>query len=138
MQGKEMERPKLEKQWERSIQRENKKRAARAKKLEALGYEFNAPEVKSVTEAKAIAEAEEAPKAIEAPPAAAEVEAEAAPVESAVEESAIGESTVEEPKAEVEATPAKKATRGRGRPAKTPQKAAAAAETPRKTRRTRA
>lgn len=135
MQGKEMERPKLEKQWERSIQRENKKRAARAKKLEALGYEFNAPEVKSVTEAKAIAEAEEAPKAIEAPPAAAEAEAEAeaAPVENAVEESA-----VEEPKAEVEATPAKKATRGRGRPAKTPQKAAAAAETPRKTRRTRA
>lgn len=135
MQGKEMERPKLEKQWERSIQRENKKRAARAKKLEALGYEFNAPEVKSVTEAKAIAEAEEAPKAIEAPPAAAEAEAEAeaAPVEAAVEESA-----VEEPKAEVEATPAKKATRGRGRPAKTPQKAAAAAETPRKTRRTRA
>lgn len=133
MQGKEMERPKLEKQWERSIQRENKKRAARAKKLEALGYEFNAPEVKSVTEAKAIAEAEEAPKAIEAPPAAAEAEAEAAPVEAAVEERA-----VEEPKAEVEATPAKKATRGRGRPAKTPQKAAAAAETPRKTRRTRA
>lgn len=135
MQGKEMERPKLEKQWERSIQRENKKRAARAKKLEALGYEFNAPEVKSVTEAKAIAEAEEAPKAIEAPPAAAEAEAEAeaAPVENAVEKS-----TAEEPKAEVEATPAKKATRGRGRPAKTPQKAAAAAETPRKTRRTRA
>lgn len=135
MQGKEMERPKLEKQWERSIKRENKKRAARAKKLEALGYEFNAPEVKSVTEAKAIAEPEEAPKAIEAPPPAAEAEAEAeaAPVESAVEES-----TIEEPKAEVEATPAKKATRGRGRPAKTPQKAAVAAETPRKTRRTKA
>lgn len=128
MQGKEMERPKLEKQWERSIKRENKKRAARAKKLEALGYEFNAPEVKSVTETKAIAEPEEAPKAIEAPPPAAEAEAEAAPVEN----------TVEEPKAEVEATPAKKATRGRGRPAKTPQKAAAVAETPRKTRRTKA
>lgn len=130
MQGKEMERPKLEKQWERSIKRENKKRAARAKKLEALGYEFNAPEVKSVTEAKAIAEPEEAPKAIEAPPPAAEAEAEA--------EAAAVENTVEEPKAEVEATPAKKATRGRGRPAKTPQKAAAVAETPRKTRRTKA
>lgn len=128
-----MERPKLEKQWERSINRENKKRAARAKKLEALGYEFNAPEVKSVTEAKAIAEAEEAPKAIEAPPAAVEAKAEPAPVENAVEES-----PVEEQKAEVEATPAKKATRGRGRPAKTPQKAAAAAEMPRKTRRTKA
>lgn len=131
MQGKEMERPKLEKQWERSINRENKKRAARAKKLEALGYEFKAPEVRSVTDVKAIAAPEEAPKAIEAPPAAAE--AEAVPVETAVEES-----TVKEPKAEVEATPAKKATRGRGRPAKTPQKAAAAAETPRKTRRTKA
>ena len=132
MQGKEMERPKLEKQWERSIKRESKKRAARAKKLEALGYEFNAPELKSVTEAKAIAEAE-APKAIEAPPPAAEPEAEAAPVTDAAEES-----TVEKPQAEAEATPVKKATRGRGRPAKTPQKAAATAETPRKTRRTKA
>ena len=133
MQGKEMERPKLEKQWERSIQRENKKRAARAKKLEALGYEFNAPELKSVSEAKAIAAPEEAPKAIEAPPTAVEAEAEAAPVGDAIEES-----TVVEPKAEAEATPAKKATRGRGRPAKTPQKAAATAETPRKTRRAKA
>lgn len=130
MQGKEMERPKIEKQWERSINRENKKRAARAKKLEALGYEFNAPELKSATEAKAIAEPEEAPKAIEAPPA--KTETEAAPAEI------VEESPVEEPKEEVEATPAKKATRGRGRPAKTPQKAAATAETPRKTRRTKA
>lgn len=128
MQGKEMERPKLEKQWERSIQRETKKRAARAKKLEALGYEFNAPELKSVTEAKAIAGQEE-PKAIEAPPPAAEPEAEAAPAKEAVEESSVEKA---------EATPAKKPTRGRGRPAKTPQKAAATTETPRKTRRTKA
>lgn len=142
MQGKEMERPKLEKQWERSIKRENKKRAARAKKLEALGYEFNAPELKSVTEAKAIAGPEE-PKAIEAPPAT-EPEADTAPVEAAPVEAAIEESPVEKAEAEVEAeaeaeaTPVKKATRGRGRPAKTPQKAAATTETPRKTRRTKA
>ncbi|KAI3394281.1 hypothetical protein diail_2928 [Diaporthe ilicicola] len=132
MQGKEMERPKLEKQWERSINLENKKRAARAKRLEALGYEFNAPELKSVTEAKAIADREEAPKAIEAPPPAAEAQTETTPAQN------VEESTVEEQKEDVEATPAKKATRGRGRPAKTPQKVAAAAETPRKTRRTKA
>lgn len=130
MQGKEMERPKLEKQWERSIKRENKKRAARAKKLEALGYEFNAPELKSVTEAKGIAGQEE-PKAIEAPPPAAEPEPEA---EAALAKTAVEESAVEK----AEATPAKKPTRGRGRPAKTPQKAAATTETPRKTRRTKA
>lgn len=132
MQGKEMERPKLEKQWERSIKRENKKRAARAKKLEALGYEFNAPELKSVTEAKAAVEQGEAPKAIEAPPPATEAETEAvAPAEN------VEEATVEDAKEDVEAEPAKKATRGRGRPAKAP-KAAAVAETPRKTRRTKA
>jgi nucleolar protein 15 len=131
-----MERPKLEKQWERSIKRENKKRAARAKKLQALGYEFNAPELKSVTEAKTVAGAE-APKAVEPPPPAAEPEAEAVLTKEAVEE-AVEEGIAEKPQAEVEATPAKKATRGRGRPAKTPQKAAATAETPRKTRRTKA
>lgn len=127
MQGKEMERPKLEDQWTRKIQRENKKRAVRAKNLEALNYKFNAPEVKSVADAaaaKAIkAPEEEAPKAIEAPPTAETKTA--APAEA-----------VEEPKEEAEEqkdeeTPAKK-PRGRGRPAKTPPKTAKATETPKK------
>lgn len=125
MQGKEMERPKLEDQWSRKIQRENKKRAVRAKNLAALGYEFKAPEVKSVVAAKAItAPEEEAPKAIEAPPAATPVQAGEGEGE-AVEES------------KEEATPAK-TPKGRGRPAKTTTKAAKASEAPRKTRKTKA
>lgn len=130
-----MERPMLESKWNRKIAKEKKRRADRAKQLEALGYEFTAPELKSTDAAKAIAAPEtaeeeltkvveeaktEAIKAIEAPPAA-DKEAEATPDTPAEEK-------------EQESTP-KPAKRGRGRPAKTPQKAA---ETPRKTRRTKA
>lgn len=101
-----MERPLVEDKWSRKIAKENKRRADRAKKLEALGYDFSAPEVKEVEAAKAIAalEAKEqtsdveesAVKAIEAPAT------EAAPVEVA----------------EADATPMP-AKRGRGRPPKT-------------------
>lgn len=127
MQGKEMERPKLEDQWTRKIQRENKKRAVRAKNLEALGYKFNAPEVKSVADAvaaKAItAPEEETPKAIEAPPAAEPKVAAPAEVVEESKEEADGQKD--------EASPVKK-PRGRGRPAKTPTKTAKATETPKK------
>lgn len=129
MESRSMERPMLEDKWARRINKENKRRADRAKKLQSLGYEFSAPEVKPVDAAKAIAAqdaveeavteaiteavteaAEEPTKAIEAPPAA-----------EAVEDAA----------KEQEMTP-QPAKRGRGRPAKTPQKAT---ETPRKTSR---
>lgn len=135
MQGKEMERPKLEDQWSRKIQRENKKRAARAKNLQALGYEFNAPEVKKVAAAKAItAPGEEAPKAIEAPPAA---ETEAATPAKAPAKSgkrkAVDELKEEAQEDKATASPAKK----RGRPAKT-QTPTKKEETPKKTRKTKA
>lgn len=104
-----MQRPMIEDKWSRKITKENKRRADRAKNLEALGYVFSAPEVKGVGVAKSIAahETEEqveqpAPKAIEAPPAA---EA-AAAAEDADEATAAA------------ATP-KPAKRGRGRPPKT-------------------
>lgn len=117
MEGKQMERPLVEDKWSRKIAKENKRRADRAKKLEALGYEFSAPQVKDVEAAKALAapQSEEqevdaerpAVQAIEAPPAA-----EAAPVEDA------------EVKAEADAdvdseTISRPAKRGRGRPPKT-------------------
>lgn len=134
-----MERPMLESKWDRKIAKEKKRRADRAKQLEALGYEFAAPELKSTAAAKAITAPETAEEevtkvideakteVIEAPPAAVK-EAEATP-EAPVEE--------QEKEQEQESTP-KPAKRGRGRPAKTPQKAATVAETPRKTRRTKA
>lgn len=115
MEGKQMQRPLVEDKWTRKIAKENKRRADRAKKLEAVGYEYNAP--KLVDAATAIADAaaakaaapeaeeqvvegieEAVTKAIEAPPAA-----EAAVVEEAEKE------TVDTPK------PSK---RGRGRPPK--------------------
>lgn len=121
MEGKHIERPMLEDKWTRKINKENKRRAARAKQLQSLGYEFVAPEAKGVDAAKSLAAqdtAEEAvPQAIEAPPTA-------------------GADGGEVAEKEQETTP-QPVKRGRGRPAKTPQKMAT--ETPRKTsRRTKA
>lgn len=125
MEGKQMERPLVEDKWSRKIAKENKRRADRAKKLEALGYEFSAPQVKDIEAAKALAalpseeqevEAEKpAVQAIEAPPAA-----EVAPVEDA------------EVKAEADVdseTNSRPAKRGRGRP---PKSAATETATPNK------
>lgn len=108
-----MERPLIEDKWSRKIAKENKRRTDRAKKLEALGYEFSAPQVKDVEAAKAITAlvAEEQDlkvdeptvKAIEAPPAA---------------ESASAEDAGADADADVEAA-SRPAKRGRGRPPKT-------------------
>ncbi|KAF3765835.1 hypothetical protein M406DRAFT_256295 [Cryphonectria parasitica EP155] len=126
MEGKQMERPLLEDKWARKINKEKKRRAERAKKLEAVGYEFDTPEVMDVnaipaitapeaTESKTLEAVQDAPtKTIEAPPAVEIAEGEVAEKEQ-------------------EATP-KPAKRTRGRPAKTPQKATKGAATPRKTR----
>ncbi|CAN8103761.1 unnamed protein product [Discula destructiva] len=127
MEGKHMQRPLIEDKWSRKIAKENKRRADRAGKLGALGYEYSAPELLAVDAAKAIAAAapvaedqtveateDSATKAIEAPSAA-----ETAAVETAVVEGA--------KEAEAEETP-KPAKRGRGRP----PKGAAAESTPNK------
>lgn len=138
MQGKVMERPMLESKWERRIFKEKKRRADRAKQLEALGYEFTAPELKTTDAAKAITAPETAEDEIskvieeaktEAIEAVEAVEAADAPAKAPAEASA--------EEKEQESTP-KPAKRGRGRPAKTPQKAALITETPRSTRRRKA
>lgn len=107
-----MERPLIEDKWSRKIAKENKRRADRAKKLEALGYEFTAPQVKNVEAAMAIAapEAEKqnlkveesAVKAVEASSAA-----EATPLEDAGADAEADTETISRP-----------AKRGRGRPTK--------------------
>lgn len=114
-----MQRPLVEDKWSRKIAKENKRRADRAKKLEAIGYEYAAPELVAVDAAKAIAAVavteneteEQVGEAIEAPlegsKTAAEKEAE------------------HEDEGEVADTP-KPAKRGRGRP----PKAATAEATP--------
>lgn len=82
MAGRQLERPLSESQWQVRISKEEQRRAARAEKLKAMGYEFEAPQLKAA-EAKPLlengAEGEEAAKAIEAPPAVEEDKQVAAP-----------------------------------------------------------
>ncbi|KAM7206312.1 hypothetical protein V8F33_000598 [Rhypophila sp. PSN 637] len=65
MQGKQLERPKSESQWNVRISKEEQRRAKRAEKLQAMGYEFEAPALKA-PEAKEVIEPAPAPAAIEA------------------------------------------------------------------------
>jgi nucleolar protein 15 len=75
---KRLEKGKTREQWSERIDREQKRRLAKAEKLKALGYEYELPQLKSVDdvpvqEAKAIEAADETAnepvKAIEAPSA---------------------------------------------------------------------
>lgn len=59
MAGKNLEKPRSESAWQAKVERENKKRADKAAKLKALGYEFEAPEIKDVPAPGAPAPAEE-------------------------------------------------------------------------------
>lgn len=113
MEGKHMERPMVEDKWSRKIAKENKRRADRAKKLEGLGYEYNAPDLTDAAEAIAAAAtaAEVEAHVVEASEVAVIKAIEAAPV---AEEAQNGE--VEEQAVEDTPRPAK---RGRGRPPKT-------------------
>jgi nucleolar protein 15 len=73
MAGNKLKKPLTESGWTARISKEEAKRSERAKKLAELGYEFEAPKLKTVHDVKddtAAIEAadEEAPKAIEAAP----------------------------------------------------------------------
>jgi nucleolar protein 15 len=46
-----LEEPRTEDEWAEAVETEKQRRATRAEKLKALGYEFEAPELKSVSEA---------------------------------------------------------------------------------------
>ncbi|KAL1841694.1 hypothetical protein VTJ49DRAFT_6733 [Mycothermus thermophilus] len=108
MAGRQLERPLSESQWQVKISKEEQRRAARAEKLKEMGYEFEAPALKSA-QAKQLLEngdAEEAPKAIEAPPVAEE-EAKAEEEEKQVAEPKASKAKKAEKAAE-EATPQKK------------------------------
>lgn len=77
---KRLDKGKTREQWAERIEREQKRRLAKAEKLKAVGYEFDMPELMSVDqvpvqeETKAVEAAEEPTKAIEEAPAAAEKE----------------------------------------------------------------
>ncbi|KAJ6788668.1 hypothetical protein PWT90_04977 [Aphanocladium album] len=97
MAGKKLEKPRTESAWELKVERENKKRADKAAKLKALGYDFEGPEMKSVP----------APGA----PAATENG-------DATETKAVEETPVEEPKAEEPKAKSPKVTKAKGGKAK--------------------
>lgn len=101
MQGKHLERPLSESKWAGKISKEEERRAKRAEKLKAIGYEFEPPALKAA-EAKevpaAIEEAKEDTAVEEAPPPAA--------IEAPVEEDKAEEPAVEEEKPKE--TPVKK------------------------------
>ncbi|KAH6621360.1 hypothetical protein B0J18DRAFT_457884 [Chaetomium sp. MPI-SDFR-AT-0129] len=112
MAGRQLERPLSEAQWQRRISKEEKRRAGRAEKLKAMGYEFEAPALKAA-EAKPLLEngeavTEEEPKAIEAPPAAEEKEDEE---EKVVEPEVVAKAA--KTKSSGDGTPQKKAKKGR-------------------------
>ncbi|KLU89647.1 MKI67 FHA domain-interacting nucleolar phosphoprotein [Magnaporthiopsis poae ATCC 64411] len=86
MAGRELEKPKGEATWEDKVNRESRRRSGRLEKLKAtMGYEFEAPALKSASAAVADArkvpalEGKEESKAIEAPPAVEESPAAAEP-----------------------------------------------------------
>lgn len=122
-----MQRPLVEDKWSRKIAKENKRRADRAKKLEAIGYEYNAPELMDVDAAKSITATAAAAAENETEDQVGEAIEGPSATEAAVVEGAKIEDEKEADKEEVADTP-KPAKRGRGRPAK----AAAAEATPNK------
>jgi nucleolar protein 15 len=74
MRGKDLEKPQTEQAWEKKVKKEQSKRAAKAAKLKALGYDFEEPQLQAVpppaeivVDEKAAIEAAEEVKAIEAP-----------------------------------------------------------------------
>ncbi|KAK0386913.1 hypothetical protein NLU13_5226 [Sarocladium strictum] len=118
MRGKQLEKPQTEQAWEKKVKQERGKRAAKAAKLKALGYDFEAPELKAVppptvatVEEAATVEAPEEAKAIEAPAVIAEtvVETSTEVVEEVVEKVAV-ETTPKSTKA--------KATKKKGKKSK--------------------
>ncbi|TPX10992.1 uncharacterized protein E0L32_008029 [Thyridium curvatum] len=94
MAGRQLEQAQTETAWGKKIDKEAKRRASRADKLKALGYEYEAPQLKAAAEAvkdtpaPAAAlengDATEAPEAIEAPPAAEEAQKDEEEEEEAV------------------------------------------------------
>lgn len=111
MAGRQLERPLSEGQWASRISKEEKRRAGRAEKLKAMGYEFEAPALKAA-EAKPLLEngetaTEEEPKAIEAPLAVEQTEEK----EEAVEPEVVAKAV--KTKASGDGTPQKKTKKGR-------------------------
>jgi nucleolar protein 15 len=112
MAGNKLEKPLSETAWKDKIKREKNKRASKADKLKAIGYDFDLPELKDApapAPIAAIENGEDETKAIEAPAEEMEVEKAPEPVEEAEPEA----KTVSAPKAKAAKSKATKAAKGK-------------------------
>ncbi|KAI1766582.1 hypothetical protein GGR53DRAFT_485856 [Hypoxylon sp. FL1150] len=100
--GNQLKKPLSESTWTQKISKEEQRRNERAKKLQDMGYEFEAPKMKSVEEAAkepAVLEGaeDEAPKAVKAAPEVATEPVVEEEVKGGENESAEADSAVHEP-----------------------------------------
>lgn len=68
MAGQKLAKPRSQSAWETKVERERAKRAQRADKLKAIGYEFEAPDLKEVPAAASVEDAETKVEPIAAAP----------------------------------------------------------------------
>ncbi|KJZ78788.1 hypothetical protein HIM_01561 [Hirsutella minnesotensis 3608] len=94
MAGQKLAKPRSQSDWEAKVEAERVHRAQRADKLKAMGYEFDAPELKDV------------PAALPAPAADATIEAIEAAPETETGGKEVVEEAVKEAKPDVENSPA--------------------------------
>jgi nucleolar protein 15 len=118
MAGKQLERPLGESKWEAKISKEEKRRSARAEKLKAIGYEFEAPALKAAEAKPKAVEAAEDTKAIEAPAAESEGKEAEKAVEPVTEEQPQEVAATEEEAPTKETKKAKGASKKKGKKAK--------------------
>ena len=118
---KRLEKGKTREQWSKRIESEQKKRLSKAKKLKALGYEIDLPQLKSVDDVPV----QEAPKAVEGEtveaiePATEEPKAvEAAPADDTPKKSKKGKKTEETKEAVAESPAAKSPAAKKGKATK--------------------
>lgn len=118
MAGKQLEKPLSQTQWTTKVTKEKSKRAKQAAQLKAMGYEFEATEIKDVPPPALALEDEAETKAIEdasAPEPVVEVTKEV--IETPEEEAEVEVKTISAPKKKVTKTKAK-VTKGRAKKAR--------------------
>lgn len=110
--GRQLEKPLSEAAWEKRVAKEQSRRSKKAAKLQALGYEFEAPEIKEIPPPAAVPEIEqEEVKAIEAPATEGAEDEQVEVVEKVTEapEVKVVEKSISAPKPKTRATRSRKA-----------------------------
>jgi nucleolar protein 15 len=110
--GRQLEKPLSEAAWEKRVAKEQSRRSKKATKLQALGYEFEAPEIKEIPPPAPVPEIEqEEVKVIEAPTTEGAEDEQVEVVEKVTEAPGVKvvEKSISAPKPKTRATRSKKA-----------------------------